>query len=289
MATIVMTGATSGIGRVAAETLLGNGAKVIVGARAGGVPTGAVARSLDLADLTTVRAFAATIDEPIDALVLNAGIQFQTVAHRSAQGYETTFAVNHLAHYLLARLLLDRIVDGGRIVITSSGTHDPVMKTMVPPPRHADAVRLADPASDPDLDASPTRAGFRAYSTSKLCNLMTARSLAARPEVNSRRIVVHAYDPGFIPETGLKRDAGWPMRAAATLLSILPPMKIANRQQDGGAGLAGLADGSIRSDRVYMSLRRAKVTWPDPSVLACDDAACAKLWIDSAALVGLEP
>jgi NAD(P)-dependent dehydrogenase (short-subunit alcohol dehydrogenase family) len=198
-----------------------------------------------------------------------------------------TFGVNHLAHYLLARLLLPRIAEGGRLVITASGLHDPAFKTPVPTPRQSDAERLAHPETDPNLDAKPSQAGFRAYSTSKLLNVMTARSIAALPEVRARRIAVHAYDPGFIPETGLKRDGSLLLRAGATLLSILPPMKIANRLKDGAAGLAGLADGSISSDRLYMSLRQAKPTWPDEAAMARDDAACAKLWSDSAAMVGL--
>ena len=284
---IVMTGASSGIGHGAAELLLAGGNRVVGGARGSGLPLGVEPLRLDLASLASVSAFVDVCPAKFDALVLNAGIQFQSIDQRTVDGYETTFAVNHLAHYLAARLLLPRLSEGGRIVLTSSGTHDPAEKTMVPAPRHAEACLLADPETDPALDKSPRIAGFRAYSTSKLCNLMTARSLAELPEIAARKISVHAYDPGFIPETGLKRGAPWAMQLVAGLLGVLPPLKIANRMADGAAGLAGLADGSITSDRVYMSLRRAKVTWPDPSALSRDDAACAKLWTDSAELVGL--
>ena len=83
MTTIVMTGATSGIGRVAAETLLRDGATMIVGARGGGIPDGAGARQLDLASLASVRGFAAALPERIDGLALNAGTQSLGVAGRT--------------------------------------------------------------------------------------------------------------------------------------------------------------------------------------------------------------
>lgn len=289
MATIVMTGATSGIGRIAAARLISGGNRLIVGARGDGSPLRAEVQPVDLGSLATVRAFAAKISDPIDALVLNAGMQRLDVEARTVDGFEQTFATNHLAHYLLARLLLPRIAEGGRIVLTSSGTHDPAEKTGIPAPRHAEAHKLADPATDPHRDARRQIAGLRAYSTSKLCNLMTARSLAMQPDVVARGISVHAYDPGFIPTTGLARRAPLFVRVAimpalSLFARLMPGMNVV---EDGGTGLAGLADGSIASDRVYMSLRGGKPTWPDPSPLARDDHACAKLWADSAELVGL--
>ena len=285
---IVLTGATSGIGRGAAARLAANGARIIAGVRANQPVPGAATLPLDLADLDSVRAFAAQIEGPIDALVLNAGLQVQNVTSRSVQDFELTFAVNHLAHYLLARLLLPKISQSGRIILTSSGTHDPEEKTGIPAPRHADAARLGNPESDPQLSKSAIAAGLRAYSSSKLCNLMTARSLAQRPEVTGKGIAVHAYDPGFIPATGLGRAAPWPIRRLVLpFLALLPPSKGSNRLSAGAKALAGLADGSIDSDQVYMALRRGQATWPQPSALARDDALCAKLWNDSAAMVGL--
>ncbi|MBS0480545.1 MAG: SDR family NAD(P)-dependent oxidoreductase [Proteobacteria bacterium] len=289
MLTIVMTGATSGIGLGAAQLLVAQGNRVIAGARGGGLPGGVESLPLDLARLDSVRAFADACPDQIDSLVLNAGIQFQNADQRTGEGYETTFAVNHLAHYLLARLLLPKLASGGRIILTSSGTHDPAEKLFVPAPRHAEAALLAHPENDPQRDRSPLTAGFRAYSSSKLCNLMTARSLAMLPAVTARKITVHAYDPAFIPETGLKRNANWFARnLLMPVIALLPSSKIGNRLKDASAALAGLADASIDGPRVYyMALRRGKVTWPAPSELARDDAACAKLWTDSAAMVGL--
>lgn len=291
MTRIVLTGATKGIGQVAAQCLLDvPGLALIVGARGPGAPEGCIVHPLDLTSLESVRGFADLVGKtPIDALILNAGVQFNTVSHRTVDGFETSFATNHLAHYLLARLLLPWISDGGRLILTSSGTHDPAIKTNVPKPRHANAAWLANPALDPDLDKSAIVAGLRAYVSSKLCNLLTARSLAALPEVKARRIAVHAYDPGLTPDTGLARNAPWPVRAFLwPLLPLFVPFsKSMNSVANAGKALADLSTGAVSGDRLYMSLRRARPEWPDPSILAQDDAVAAKLWADSAAMVGL--
>jgi NAD(P)-dependent dehydrogenase (short-subunit alcohol dehydrogenase family) len=288
---IIMTGATKGIGHVAATHLVVTpDTRLIVGARGDGAPAGCETLPLDLTSLDSVRGFAKALgDEPIDILVMNAGIQFNDVGGRSTDGFENTFATNHLAHYLLARLLLPHVSAGGRIILTSSGTHDPALKTGVPAPRHADAAKLANPDLDPDKDRSAIAAGLRAYASSKLCNLLTARSIAALPDVQARSIAVHAYDPGLTPETGLARNAPWPVRTFVwPLLPLFVPFsKSMNSLANAGKALADLSTGTVSGDRLYMSLRRAKPEWPDASILAQDDAVAAKLWADSAAMVGL--
>ena len=139
-----------------------------------------------------------------------------------------------------------------------------------------------------DLDAIATVAGLRAYSSSKLCNLMTARTLARDPEVVRRGIVVHAYDPGFVPATGLARGSPWPVRVIVMpLLARFPLLSGMNRLDDAGGALAGLLTGAIDTPAVYMALRRGRPTWPEPSPLALDDRACARLWTESATMVGL--
>jgi NAD(P)-dependent dehydrogenase (short-subunit alcohol dehydrogenase family) len=293
MTTIVITGASSGIGQGAAAKLVARGHTVIAGARGAGCPKGVETRPLDLGDLDKVRGFAATLsDTRIDALVLNAGLQAYEVQTKTAQGFERTFGVNHLAHYLLARLLLPRIADGGTLLFTASGTHDPAEGTGVPPPRHADAKWLADPKTDPNLDARAMTAGMRAYSTSKLCNVMTARSFAALPEATQRKINVVAYDPGLTPGTGLVRDTPFVVRRLIwPLLPLVQPFSKGMNTLDQAAGcLADLADRTVshRTD-LYCALRGAKPTWPRTSVLSRDEAACAALWRDSAVMVGLEP
>lgn len=293
MTNIVMTGATTGIGAQAAERLLQPGVRLLTGSRSGKGPGEVL--PLDLASLASVNAFADAVaqrlgDGGIDALVLNAGGQRPDVVARSAEGHELTFATNHLAHYLLLRRLAPHLNAGARVVITSSGTHDPAEETGVPPPRHADAFRLAEPTRDPELSANPITAGMRAYSTSKLANLMTARAFAASTEARDKGLIVTAYDPGLTPGTGLVRNQMWVVRTLVwPLLPLLQPFRSGmNSLSAAGRGLADLATTEVPPPgRVYASLRRGKLTWPEPSELARDEAATAKLWADSAVLVGL--
>lgn len=292
MKTIVMTGANSGIGQLAAERLLGRGHSLIVGARSAGVPNGARVLPLDLGDLDSVRDFARQIGTtPIDVLILNAGTQRPDVNARQAQGFEQTFGVNHLAHFLLLNLLLPNIRAGGTITFTSSSTHDPAEKTGVPAPRHANAQWLAYPERDRELDTKPMTAGLRAYSTSKLANLMTALSVADHPVVKARGIRVRAYCPGLVTATGLSRPSPFFVRAVVyPAMSLLRPfMPGINTLENAGASLADLADGILQSDTgIYCAMRSGRPTWLSPSALANDQVALAKLWADSAAMVGLD-
>jgi NAD(P)-dependent dehydrogenase (short-subunit alcohol dehydrogenase family) len=297
MTTIVMTGASSGLGEVTARRLLARkGTRLIVGTRSG-APRRVEKMGLDLARLESVRAFAAELNarlgaSKIDALVLNAGLQFTNGDERTVDGFETTFAVNHLAHYLLLRLLMPRLADGAHVVLTSSGTHDPAQKTIIPAPRHANAEWLAHPEEDPDRDKAPMVAGRRAYSASKLCNVLTARALAARPE--AQHLTVIAYDPGFTPATGLVRNAPLYQRLALRLPRFVLGLLVGggtNSRAAAGRALADLTTGAIAPPpgRIYASLRKGKIVWHDPSELARRDDVRDALWRDSAALVGLAP
>lgn len=289
---IVMTGATQGFGLFAAEQLIEAGHRLTVGARSpGAVPEGlkgrADVRLLDLDALQSVREFAARIADagPIDALVLNAGLQLAKPA-TSADGYERTFAVNHLAHYLLLRLLEGQMAPGGRVILTGSGTHDPAEGTPVTPPVHANSEWLAWPERDPTAEPSTRKACFRAYSTSKLANILTAREAAKRYPALS----VMSFDPGYVPWTGLGRDNG---RVIATLVSfILPRMMKGDRSSTiarSGGFLVDLASAPAYGDchGTYWSVRGPELLDLPPSELARDDAAAGKLWDDSAGLVGL--
>ncbi|MBX7481614.1 SDR family NAD(P)-dependent oxidoreductase [Qipengyuania qiaonensis] len=288
---IVMTGGTQGLGRVAASHIRA-GKSAIMGARGSGASQDNWQhRPLDLASLGSVREFVSGLpNEPITHLVLNAGGQRPDIAQRTEDGFESTFATNHLAHYLLLRLAMPRLAEGARIVITTSGTHDPAEKTGVPPPRHADAELLAHPENEPDADRSATVAGMRAYSASKLCNLMTALYLARSQEARAGGWSVFAYDPGLTPGTGLVRDQHWAVRK---LVWPLLPIMIRfsndmNTLEDAGRGLAELATSAqAPTGRTYAALRKGCLNWPDPSALALDEAAQNKLWVDSARLVGI--
>jgi NAD(P)-dependent dehydrogenase (short-subunit alcohol dehydrogenase family) len=293
MATVVMTGGTSGFGAIAAERLTASGgARLILGARR--APSAGESIPLDLTRLDSVRAFATSVGErlgetPVDALVLNAGVVRPDDTGRTGDGFETTFAVNHLAHYLLVRLLLPALAEGAIVVLTTSGTHDPATGAGLAPPRHAAADLLAHPDRDPDRDPRPRKAGQQAYTASKLCAVLTARSLS------DRSVTAIAYCPGQVFGTGLAQDLAFPLRVAWSVLGtpVGWPLRRLNRNLNtrpaAGSNLADLALGrSAPPDgRTYAALRRGRLTWPDPSELARRDDLAEALWKDSARLVGL--
>lgn len=297
MTTIVMTGGSSGFGAIAAGRLVQSSApRMLIGARSPSADT----VPLDLTRLDSVRAFVASLrerlgDTRIDALLLNAGTVLPNDGGRTSDGYETTFAVNHLAHYLLLRLLLPALADGARVVLTTSGTHDPATGASLVTPRHADASLLAHPDRDPQRNRQPRKAGEHAYTASKLCSILTARFLHVHPDIRSRHITVIAYDPGQVFGTGLARDLAAPLRAAWSVLGtpLGAPLRRFNRNLNtrtaAGQALANLARGAttLPDGRTYAALRRGRLTWPDPSALARRDDLAQALWHDSAQLVGL--
>jgi len=296
MKTIVMTGATSGIGKEAAQLFAQQlETRVIVGARGNGriVPENTVVFPLDLASLDSVRSFAANVKRQlrqtaIDVLVLNAAVQAKDNQQQSVDGFELMFAVNHLSHYLLARLLWTHMAATGVVVITTSDTHDPAL------------IPFAPKTLDPHALAKPQKNewGMRAYAASKLCNLLTARSFA---EISigepARAIKVIAYNPGLTGGTSL---AGKPSRVMRILLPLVlrplsrvvslfrPPFFVGTPERAGSI-LAGLASGQIQipEGRVYASLVRGKLTFPNPSRLAQSDEVKDMLWQESAKFVGL--
>lgn len=293
MATVVMTGGTAGLGEVAAKKLAAKpSTHLLLGARTPAADTVA----LDLRRLDSVREFADAIGQRlgptlIDVLILNAGVSFADDEHRTADGFETTFAVNHLAHYLLLRLLLPRLADHARVVITTSSVHDPEKPTAlpVPAPRHADARLLASPESDPERDTNPRTAGQRAYASSKLCNVLTARGLAQQARLAGKSWQVVAYDPGPTPGTGLSRNMNPLLRGLWWVMGspvryLIPTL---SSRTLAGETLASLATDEPIGGSGYASLVRKKLTWPEPSTRALRDGVRDKLWRDSADLVGL--
>jgi light-dependent protochlorophyllide reductase len=215
--TVLVTGGNSGIGFECARTLARAGWHVLIASRNRDASADAVRRitgesgndavsamSLDLGSLDSVRRFAREIeaaDVPLRALVCNAGLQVSRAPQRSADGFELTFAVNHLGHFLLTNLLVRRLAANApaRIVIVSSGVHDPKLRTGMPKARITDIRTLA--ATDGDFD------GRLAYVHSKLCNLWFAYELVRRLErAGLRRVTVNGFDPGLVPGSGLARD-----------------------------------------------------------------------------------
>lgn len=294
---IVMTGGTSGFGACTLRELAAlPDTRVIVGARGSDrtVPPGVEILSLDLASLASVREFAKSVRQQlggacIDVLVLNAGLRGSDAEQRSAEGYGLTFAVNHLAHYLLARLLLPQLADHGRLVITSSNMHDPPIKRIAP--KKLDLEEWAHPTKD----GSGT--GIRSYTASKLCNLMTALSFARLEEVNARKISVIAFNPGLTGGVS-GRDASALQKAFFTVLThtlfplvgLFRPEFVMNSPEHSGDMLARIALGTISPPigRIYVSLVRGKPTFPDPSELARNRDSQDRLWRESAAMVGIE-
>lgn len=221
----LVTGGNSGIGFECARQLARAGWYVLIASRDRAASAAAVERigresgddaaaelGLDLGSFASVRQFAQEIerrDVPLRALVCNAGLQVTKGPRLSADGCELTFAVNHLGHFLLTNLLLARLVAHApaRIVIVSSGVHDPALRTGMPKAAVADFETLA-------ATGGPRRGeydGRLAYVNSKLCNLWFAyelhRRLAAAHLLNEGRgLSVNAFDPGLVPGSGLARD-----------------------------------------------------------------------------------
>jgi NAD(P)-dependent dehydrogenase (short-subunit alcohol dehydrogenase family) len=125
--TFIVTGANSGLGAVAARALAGAGADVVLACRnvakgekvAGEIGARAQVRKLDLADLASVREFAESVDK-VDVLINNAGVM-AVPEGRTADGFEMQVGTNHLGHFALTGLLLDKVSD--RVVTVSSGAH----------------------------------------------------------------------------------------------------------------------------------------------------------------------
>ena len=240
--TVLITGGTGSLGYEAAKALAGagRGLSVVVTGRSGeGVErvaarlraeTGATVHgmALDLGSLDDVRRFVEELTSaalpPLQAVVCNAGIQSVSGTAYTADGYEQTFGVNHLAHFLLVRELLPHLVEPARIVFVASDTHDPTRPTGMPAPEYTTARALARP--DGDATGSANTVGRRRYTTSKLCNVLITYELARRlqEEHPDGSITVNAFDPGLMPGTGLARDYG-PVQAFAWKY-VLPALTV---------------------------------------------------------------
>jgi NAD(P)-dependent dehydrogenase (short-subunit alcohol dehydrogenase family) len=164
---------------------------------------------LDLGSLAEVRAFVKTWVEknyaPIEYLLLNAGLQFPGEPEYTVDGIEKTFAINHVGHALLFSLLVPHLAHTARIVITSSGTHDPAQKTGMPDAIYNTAEELAHPSGE-----SLKYPGRQRYPTSKLANMLWGYALEERfkklRDTNVRNWTVVSFDPGLMPGTGLVRS-----------------------------------------------------------------------------------
>src|SRR6266851_4224273 len=194
---------------------------------------------LDLASMDSVRSFARDFAArklpPLHAVICNAGIQIVSGTTYTQDGFETTFGVNCLGHFLLVNLLLHHLVAPARIVFVSSDAHDPEYQSSLHrfvglnPPRYRDVRALALPEQYPKAEESnetPQKVGMRRYSTSKLCDVFYAYELARRLEAQGystpeHPITVNAFNPGPTPGTGLARDASTFQRFGWNVLLLL--------------------------------------------------------------------
>lgn len=253
--TAIITGANTGLGFECARALLESdpGWHVVLAVRDAQRGADAAARldcpgrttvaELDLASLRSVRDFAVRLPQlevpPLAALVCNAGLQVVSGSPATADGYEMTFGVNHLGHFALVQHVLDALTAPARIVVVSSGTHDPDKFTGMPAPQYNSAEELLRPP----VGGLTGEEGRRRYTTSKLCNMLFSYELDRRLGHGARGVTVNAFDPGLMPGSGLARDYGGVQRLAWRLfmpaLRILPNVNSTRRS---GAHLAALVE-----------------------------------------------
>jgi retinol dehydrogenase 12 len=268
---VLITGATRGIGEAAAIALARQGVELaLVGrepervravaeqARAAGTGAPVHEHVADLLLMSEVRALAEEVAasyERIDVLANNAGALFSQ-RKETSEGLERTFALNHLAPFLLTSLLRERLA-GGRVVTTASDAHE--------------SGRL-------DLDDLQSRNGYgamRVYGTSKLCNILFTRELARRaPELHAT-----CFHPGVV-RTGFGKNENGIWKVLTTLGA--PFFRTPER---GARSLVWLATSAQAAELTGAYVQDEKVT--EPSAQAQDPALAEGLWQRSAELVGL--
>ncbi|MGC2461378.1 MAG: SDR family oxidoreductase [Steroidobacteraceae bacterium] len=274
--TVVMTGATSGIGAVVAETLARQGARIVFTARdqARGEATLTQLRAIapnvnhcvhytDLSKMVQMKRVAAeiaTAEPRIDVLINNAGlIAGQRVV--TEDGLELTFATNHMAYFVLTSLLRPRLGPGARIVSTASQAH-------------TGATLDFD-----DLQCARGFSSMKAYSRSKLCNVLFTRELARR--LVGSGITANAAHPGFVA-TRFGSQMGGIM--AVVIRGLMKTFAL--KPQQGAETLIYLASSPDVADTTGAYFTKCRKIAPSPA--AQDDASAKRLWDVSAKLSGVD-
>ena len=259
MTFVVLTGATRGIGRAAAVELARRGAGLAL-----------VGRELERVEAVAAEAAATGGGAPvhqhvaeeiraryeqIDVLANNAGALFAS-RKETSEGLERTFALNHLAPFLLTNLLRDRL-SGGRVVTTASDAHKSGLLDL------------------DDLQSEKSYAAMKVYGTSKLCNILFTRELARRaPELHA-----NCFHPGTV-RTGFGKNENGIWKLLTTLGS--PFFRSPER---GARSLVWLALSDQAAPLTGQYIEDEKVT--APSAQAQDETLARALWERSAELVGL--
>ncbi len=272
--TVIITGATSGIGFAAAKVLVDKGARVVLAvrnqtkgadavARLGGL---AEVRPLDLADLSSVRAFADGWDGPVDLLINNAGVMAVPLS-RTAEGFELQLGTNHLGHFALTNLLLPHLTD--RVVSVSSNAHRM---------GHIDLTDL-------NWERRPYKQ-WPAYGQSKLANLLFLLELERRLTAAGSTVRATAAHPGYA-RTNLQGHSGnaWADRATMVVTKVIgqpashgawPTLFAATEDLPGGS-YVGPSFGEIRG--------LPKLVGRTPE--ASDPEVAKRLWTVSEELTGV--
>jgi len=275
--TVVITGGTSGIGEVAAEALAKMGARVVLVARDKSRGDATLARlrgsapgvdhSLYLADLLRlaemkrVAAQIADREPRIDVLINNAGALF-AVRRLTEDGLERTFALNHMAYFVLTAGLREGLVAAGtaRIINTASAAHQ---------------------RATLDFDDVQSAKGFaatKAYGRSKLCNILFTRELARR--LRGTGVTANCLHPGFVA-TRFADQSGGLISHVVWLAKFfaIPPAEGAETI----VYLASSPDVAEVTGQYFYQCRPAT-----PSTAAQDDRSASLLWQRSAALAGMQ-
>ncbi|MGW3341428.1 SDR family NAD(P)-dependent oxidoreductase [Streptomyces sp. NPDC001009] len=296
--TIVLTGVTRGFGREAVELLARERPqdRYVVLARQGGErlaaelakatgASGITGVDCDLASLAGTRRAVKEILRglesgqlpPLGGYLGNAGLTVTTTGQHTADGYEMTFGVNVLSHYLLVRELLPRFTGPGWIVLTSSDCHFGQFRHTLgatPPPRWATPERLAAPR------AGGAREAGRAYATSKLGVIYLTHALSRRlPD----SVGVYSYNPALVAGTGFFRHAPGPVRRV--LNGFFQLQRFLGRgmtPQQAGARLTGtILTGLTARTGAYLDRGRDVPSSPE----SYDEAREEELWREAARLV----
>ena len=272
---VVITGANSGIGRVAASALSSAGAAVTLAVRdvakgeavAATMGEKATVRRLDLADLDSVRSFAKATSGPVDILIDNAGVMAVPLS-RTADGFEMQIGTNHLGHFALTNLLLPLVTE--RVVVVSSEVH---------------RWGRVD-AGDLNWERRRYRA-WDAYAQSKLANLLFVAELERRLRESGSPVRAIAVHPGYAA-TNLQSHTG---RTAMSFLMSIGNRLVAQSETQGALptlyGATMDVPGAAYVGPDGFQRLRGHPALGAPSARALDASMAARLWTLSEELTGV--